>query len=351
VSANKTEDPTPKKQRKAREEGNVAKSAEFTGVAVMVTAVGVLFFWTASLVQGLGGLVVDAIALSSRPDLSGDLARAFAMASLGQLAWLLFPLLGATFLLATAVSYAQVGALFAPTAILPDLKKLNPAEGFKQLVSKDKAVELVKNLLKIGLMATIGWAVLRGQIADIVVTPRVGLPQAMQLFEESVAQLGAFLVAGLIAFGIFDLWWRRRQWWEKLKMSKKEVMDEHKQAEGDPHIKGKRKQMHRELLEEAAAPEAVQNADAVVVNPTHVAVAIGYDRESMSAPEILTSGADEQARTIKQLARGYDVPIFRDVSLARSLYDCDAGSAIPEEFYEPVAVILREVYRLTEEDS
>ena len=346
MSEEKTEDPTPKRLREAKEDGNVAKSGEFTGVVVMVSAIAVLVFWMSSIVEQLIGSVVYAIELATRPDVGKDMLGPFLLDALQRVSWILFPLLGVTFVMAAFISFVQVGPLFTPKVLLPDGKKLNPIKGFKNMFSKDKAVELAKNLLKIGVMGSIGYMVLASRIGEVLRVPRVDLNHGIQVFSSIALDLGMYLVGGLIAFGVFDMWWQRKQWWDKLKMSKKEVEDEHKEQEGDPEIEGKRKEKHKEILQEAGQTSAVQDADAVVTNPTHIAVALGYDEETMDAPTILASGKGERAEKIKNIARECGVPVLREVELARALFECDADSPIPPEFYEPVAEILRHVYEL-----
>lgn len=346
--AEQTEDPTPKRQREAREEGNVAKSSEFTGVAVMVTALGVLVFWTERLVEQLVTTTIQAIRLATRPDLSREMLGPFLLEALDRVLWMLFPLLGATFVMAAFISFVQVGALFTPSVLLPDATKLDPIDGVTEMFSRDRAVELGKNLLKIGIMGTIGYLVLSANLPPILRVPRVDLAHGLAVFQSIALELGAYLVGGLIAFGLFDLWWQHKQWWDDLKMSKKEVEDERKEQEGDPEIENKREEQHKELIDEAGQTEDVKNADAVVVNPSHVAVALQYRREAMDAPKLLAKGRGERAETIKKLARRCDVPVVRDVDLARALYDCDVEAPIPPEFYEPVAEILQYVYELSE---
>ncbi len=347
--AEKTEDPTPKRLREAREEGNVAKSAEFTGVAVMLTAIGVLVFWAASVAEQLAATVVHATELAARPDLDKEMLGPVLFDALERVSWMLFPLLGATFVMAAFVSFVQVGAIFTPKVLLPKGEKLNPLEGFKKMFSKDKAVELGKNLTKIILMGGIGIAVLADNLPPILRVPRVNLAHGLEVFEAIALELGMYLVGGLFAFGAFDLWWQRKQWWEKLKMSKKEIEDEHKEQEGDPEIENKREQKHKELIDEAGQSDAVADADTVVVNPSHVAVALEYHRDEMDAPHIVASGRGERARHIKKIARRYDVPIVRDVRLARGLFDCEIDEPVPPDFYEPVAEILQFVWDLADE--
>lgn len=346
MAENKTEDPTPKRLREAREEGNVGLSTEFTGVVVMVTALGVLVFWMSTVTRELLGITVEAIELATRPDLEPRMLGPFLFEGLRRVAWILFPLLGTTFVIAAFISFVQVGPLFTVDPLVPEGNRLNPIEGFTNLVSKDKFVELGKNVVKIAIMSGIGYLVLASAIPSILRIPRVDLVHGVQVFESIALELGMFLVMGLVAFGIFDLWWTRKHRWDQLKMSKKQVEDERKEQEGDPEIEQERKDKHKELIDEAQQTKSVEDADAVVANPSHVAVAITYREEEMEAPRVVASGKGPRARKLKRLARRYDVPVLRDVDLARSLYDCDVGTAIPEEFYEPVAEILSFVYEL-----
>lgn len=351
MSENKTEDPTPKRLREAREEGNVGLSNEFTGVVVMVAALGVLIFWMSSVTRELVATMVDAIRLATRPDLEPRMLGPFLFEGLRRVAWILFPLLGTTFVIAAFISFVQIGPLFTVDPLIPDGNKLNPFEGFKKLFSKDKLVELGKNIVKISIMSGIGYMVLASAIPSILRVPRVNLFHGVQIFESIALDLGMFLIMGLVAFGIFDLWWTRKNRWDQLKMSKKEVEDERKEQEGDPEVEQERKDKHKELIDEAQQTNAVENADAVVANPSHVAVALRYREEKMEAPHVVASGKGPRARKIKRLARRFDVPVLLDVELARSLYDCEVGTAIPSDFYEPVAEVLNFVYELEQSEG
>lgn len=344
MSEQKTEDPTPKRLREAREEGNVGRSGEFTGVVVMVAAIGVLVFWMAPITRELVEVTTFAIELATRPDLEKSMLAPLLLEGLHRLAWILFPLLGVTFVVAAFISFVQVGPLFTPKILLPKGEKLDPISGFKELFSTDKLVELGKNITKISIMSAIGYLVLSSNAQAVLRIPRVDLQHGIQLFQSIAFELGMFLVGGLVAFGIFDLWWKRKRWWDELKMSKKEVEDEHKEQEGDPEVESQREEKHKELIDEASQAQAVQDADAVVTNPSHVAVALTYREDQMEAPHVVATGKGPRARKIKRLARRYRVPIVRDVDLAHSLFECDIDSPIPTDFYEPVAEVLNFVY-------
>ncbi|MFW6058315.1 MAG: EscU/YscU/HrcU family type III secretion system export apparatus switch protein, partial [Persicimonas sp.] len=182
----------------------------------------------------------------------------------------------------------------------------------------------------------------------LIELPRLELWNAMAALGDVAFTLCVWLGAVLIAFGVIDLIWQRHQHEKGLMMSKDEIKREHKESEGDPQQKGKRKQLHKELLRDTGIKN-VKNADAVVVNPTHVAVALRYDDEQMSAPEVVATGRGELAQEIKRIARRYGVAIVRNVELARALVDVDVDQQIPAEFYEPVAEVLSFVYQMRAE--
>lgn len=346
----KTEEATPKKKRKSREDGQVAKSAEFTGVAVMVGAVAVVGLMAIFIGQRLAGFMLRSIELAIRPDLGPSHITPFMMEGLNTLALLLAPLLGVTFVLAAFISYVQIGALFTIKPLIPDPKRIDPIKGMKNIVSKDKLVELVKNVSKLTLMGSIGYGVVRDGLEPLVMTPRLELFPAMIVFASIALRLSLVMVAGLVVFGVVDLIWQRYKHAKELRMSKDEVKREHKESEGDPMLKGKRKQLHQELINDVGVAK-VRDADAVVVNPTHVAVALRYREGEMHAPKIVAAGRGDIAREIKRLARRYDIPIVHNVALARALVELDLEREIPEEFYDAVAEILRFVYSLREKET
>ena len=148
-----------------------------------------------------------------------------------------------------------------------------------------------------------------------------------------------------VMFAIFDVWWQRKSYYDDMKMTKDEVKKEYKESEGDPHHKAKRKELHQEIME-GAQMEAVKDADVIVTNPDHVAVALKYDTSKDGAPRVLAKGIDFKAQRIKDMARGLDVPMLRNVPLAHALLRVDVGHEIPEELYDAVAEVLNFVYGL-----
>ena len=279
----KTERATPKKVRDARKKGQVAKSAEFTGAAVLFATLGALVVSGGPIVRGMMASMRDAIdrATDPRTDVSmipGFLADQGASAALA-----IAPLLAAAFMSAALVSYIQVGALFTLKPVTPDANKLNPAQGLKSLFGKEKAVALLQNLAKLGLMSAIAWSVIGAEIATIARAARFDLHHGVALLPGALFRVATPLVAALGALAIVDLILQRRRHAEKLKMSKDEVKREHKESEGDPMIKGQRRQLHQEMIDDPGLTR-IAGADAVVVNPTHLAVAPGLPARREGRP-------------------------------------------------------------------
>jgi flagellar biosynthetic protein FlhB len=243
------------------------------------------------------------------------------------------------------IDFLQVGALFAPEAIKPKLDKLNPISGFKNMFSKKQFVELLKNLVKISVTGYVVFGVVRDAIGLVISTIDATVPQMMAIMGELITRVSIRVGLLLLVFSIFDVWWQRRSYFKDLMMTKDEVKREYKESEGDPHYKWQRKAMHQEILESAQV-QAVKDADVVVTNPDHVAVALQYNREKDLAPRVLCRGIDTRAQTIKELAKQYDVPLMRNVPLAHALLRVDVGEEIPETLYDAVAEVLTFVYGL-----
>jgi flagellar biosynthetic protein FlhB len=344
----KTEKPTAKRRNKARREGNVAKSAEFTGAMVMLFAWAALSAWMTVIVGRSAGLILNAVELvAGRNPTRADIGP-FLLAALSEMGLMIAPPLALAFIAAAFFNYVQIGAVFTLQPLMPQGKRLNPASGFKNIFAPKKAVDLAKNVAKLSVSGVLGYMVIRDKLAVIIELPRLTLWKGLIILADIVFDLCMYLGGALVVFGVADLFWQRHQHEKGLMMGKDEVKREYKESEGDQQVKGERKKLNRELLRGGGAKQ-VKNADAVVVNPTHVAVALRYDQSAGGAPKVLSAGRGELAREIKRLARRYDVPIVKNVDLARALVDCEIDSEIPPEFYEPVAELLTYAYKLRRE--
>lgn len=342
MSGEKTEEPTAKKLREARKKGQVPKSRELGTAAVLLAVAGTL--------TGLGDYILAK--LKSALTLSLDAISGHihappqtvmgAAASLGLDAAL--PVLLAALLAGALASFLQVGPLLAFEAVAPKLERVNPVQGAKNLFTQRKLIELLKSLLKILVVGYVAYRALATGLGGVL-----GLAERDAEAELSAAAgLGQLLLirvgAAVAAIAIVDVLYQRWRHRQDQKMTKDEVKREHKDADGDPQAKQQRERLHREILEHNTV-EQVRLADVLVVNPTHVAVALRYDEEIHEAPEVLAKGQEHLARRMIEAARQAGVPVLRDVPLARSLFEMELGEEVPEKLYEAVAAVLRAAYK------
>ena len=347
----KTEQPTEKRLRDARKKGQVAKSQDLTSALLLATAAAVLALAGTQIGLQLTSSMRDGLVRATT--LRGDFDRAAAVgvfwSSMQTMALVLAPLLIALFVIALLVSYLQVGPIFSFEPVKPDLKKLNPAEGFKQKFLKPRPyIELVKMVVKMTISAVVIGAVIWDNRADIIRLTSQNVDRATAFTASIVFQIAWKLAVAFIVLGVADRFLQKFLHLKEMKMSKQEVREEYKETEGNPLFKSARRRLYLEMLQQSMMA-AVQKADVVVVNPTHVAVALKYDRTEMDAPIVVAKGAELMAAQIRKIAAESNVPTFRGVPLARALYDIDIDSSIPEDLYEAVAEVLRWVYQLAEE--
>jgi flagellar biosynthesis protein FlhB len=348
MADDKTEKPTPKKLAEARKKGQVSKSADLTQSVLFLTAATVLSFTGPTLVDQLKAFMIDSL---DPKLLAGSLDPNLFAARIGNASikflLLSMPLLMALMMAGVAVNFAQMkGLIFVPDAFSPKFEKLNPLAGLQNILLKPKTyLELVKNLLKFIIIFWLAYSTLMSSLRDLVVSSRLGI--------EQIASFGPKLMFGLlfkvggafVLFGAADFALQQKMFLKGLMMSKEEIKQEFKNDEGDPEVKGHRRALQMELARESAA-KRVPKAKAVIVNPTHLAVALEYDEASMNAPRVAAKGEMFLAQTIIEIAKKHNVPVIRNIMLARSLYSLEIEDEIPEELYEAVAEILNLVTRL-----
>lgn len=347
----KTEQPTEKRLRDAKKKGQVAKSQDLTGAVLLIAAVGTVWL----IGNYLGGMLLGIVRdhLSSAASFKGVFTTEAAMSALTrgvlEMFWILMPLFLVIVAFAVLANYLQIGSVFSTESISPKFEKLNPVEGFKQKFLKARSyVEFAKTMIKLIITGVVAGYVMWDSREDIVhlisKSPDVAAPFTLQLVIEIGLKVGlAFLVLGALDLLLQKLLHRR-----DLRMTKQEVKDEYKETEGDPMVKAQRRSLHREILAQSLAA-AVRDADVVLANPTHLAVALKYDRGNMAAPIVTAKGADLMAAQIRRIAGESGVPVKRDVPLARALYLLEVEDEIPEELYEAVAAVLQWVYSMADE--
>jgi flagellar biosynthetic protein FlhB len=345
VSDDKTEEPTEKKIHDARQEGNVWKSKDLSGLVAFAAAMGVLQATWSAFETRIKQLFFFGIDHLAHPvDLRVATSEVMLLAVTTTLAVCL-PIAFAAGIAGSLMDFLQVGALFAAKAVSPKLEKLNPIEGLKNMFSMKQLVELVKSTLKLAITGYVVFGVVRDAMGLVVGTIRGDAAMTMQVMGELVFRVTARVVLLLVVFALFDVWWQRRSYLKQMRMSKEDVKKEYKESEGDPHHKAKRKELHHEIME-GAQLEAVKGADVVITNPDHVAVALRYDRERDQAPRVVATGRHLRAEAIRELARRSEVPLLRNVPLAHALLRVEVGQEIPEALYDAVAEVLNFVQQL-----
>jgi flagellar biosynthesis protein FlhB len=226
----------------------------------------------------------------------------------------------------------------------PSFDKLNPVEGLKRMFSMDNLVEVVKALAKTAILLAIGWIVLRGSLPRLAALAGASAQEVAPRLEQSLWQMTARVVGTALAVfagvAVLDAAWQRHSFMKKMRMSRRDIRDEHKQNEGDPYVKQQRKQVHQEWSQRNAA-QAARQADVLVVNPTHVAIALDYDHENHGVPTVSAKGEDEVARAMREAAEDAGVPIVRNVALARELLaSTDVGATVPRHLFDIVAEVI-----------
>lgn len=344
--SDKTEEPTPKRLRKAQEEGNSPLSTFASQSVAFVCAVAVAPAAFASLALRAGGDLRAAIGRAA--DASPTAAFDVASLATSVLAFSL-PILTVAAVSSAVASLVQTGGVIATKKLAPNLNKLDPIQGMKQLVSAQRLIAIVRAAL---FAAGVAWLV-----HSSVKTHAASLARSAGSLDRAMALAATMAVdvakkASIIGLflAVIDVVITRRSWRKKLRMRKDEVKREHKESEGDPQLKAARERAHHEMLASATVAN-VRKASVVIVNPTHIACALRYDTEEEGdeAPILVASGHGDLAKRIVDAARQYGVPVLRDVPLARALVELEIGDEIPEALYEAVAEILREAWEEREE--
>ncbi len=332
----KTERATPKRLEKARSEGDSGASAYAAqAVAFLVAIVLVPSAGVACASRCSAWLSEVLVRAATRPAAVTFDTGALAATVLAIVA----PALFATGLAAAIASVVQTGGAVATRKLAPDLSRLNPVEGIKKLFSSDRVVAVLRSLLASGVVAYVAYRQLRVHARDLSrIAGRLDFagPVAASLVRtvaRDAAIVGLFLAAVDVAIV-------RRSRAKRLMMSPDEVKREHRESEGDPHMKAAREKARRELLASATLA-SIKNASVVVVNPTHLACALKYKEDEDGAPVVLASGEGDLAARIVRAAHDYGIPVVRDVPLAHALRELEIGDTIPEALYEAVAEILR----------
>ena len=342
----KTEDPTDKKKKDAREKGEIARSKELNTLAIMLAGAGGLLVYGAGLAQDLLEIMRLNFTLPRDVLLSPGAMGLYLLHS-GKIAIIAVQPVLITLLLAALIGPISLGGwLFAAGSLAPKFSRMNPANGLKRMFSSTAIIELLKALAKFLLILFVALAVLKSDIDDLLRIAHEPLEQAIIHSVQLVGWSSLWMACGLILIAAVDVPVQLYQSHKKLLMTKQEVRDEHKDQEGRPEVKQRIRQLQREMSQRRMMA-AVPDADVVITNPTHYAVALKYDPDKGGAPMLLAKGSDFTALKIREIAVANDILLLESPALARSIYySTELEQEIPGGLYLAVAQVLAYVYQI-----
>lgn len=348
----KTEEPTAKKLEDARKKGQVAKSKELPSAIMLLGLFLTLKVYIGKLGEGFMG--VFELFFNKIPDYAGQNVNQITNNSCaGMMSNVLIqvllwssPFFLLSVVLAIVTNVMQVKWKITGEPLKPKFSKLNPISGFKKIFSTRSLFELIKSIAKVGFLAYVAYSTLKDKAGVIKLFYEIPLNSALSLIGDIIIDVGIKMSVLYLIVGLADFAYEKYKFKDEMKMTKQEVKDEYKNSEGDPQIKGKIRQRMREASRRRMM-QAVPEADVVITNPTHFAVAIKYDADTQKAPVVIAKGADYLAQRIKETARENKIEIVENKPLARMLYNnVDIDQEIPPELYQAVAEVLAFVYNL-----
>ena len=345
----KTEEATPKKLDDARKEGQVARSHELVTAFSLIALFGSLKIFMTYLVEHFVDcfpLIYNSIEVYSEGVFERNFAAMYLNEAMKRVMLIALPMLAAAVVLGFTVNVFQVQ--WKPTAkpLQPKFSKLDPIKGFKRMFSLDKLVELLKALIKIAVVGYLAYSTFMDLIGILSLVYSLDLFPAVMLIGNIVINFGLKVSIVFLVIGVADYIYQKFKFAKDMRMTKQEIKDEYKQTEGDPKIKGQIRQKMREASQRRMM-QKLPEADVVITNPTHLACAIKYDRETAEAPVLIAKGADYLAQKIKEAARENFIPIVENKPLARMLYhNVELDEEIPQELYQMTAEVLAYVYSI-----
>jgi flagellar biosynthetic protein FlhB len=342
----KTEPASPRRLEQAREEGDVPRSRELATCTILIAGCAGLWFSGDNLVRNISRLLVSGLEFDRAQAFDPDVLFSHIANNLGELMLAFAPI--AVLLLVVAVGSPLLigGWLFSAKSLQPNFGRMNPLSGLGNMISARAGVELVKAVIKALLVGSISWMVISSQIDAVLALSVEPLKSGSAHFAHLLLSSFASIAAGLVVIALIDAPYQMWHYANKLKMTREELRQEAKESDGNPEIKAKIRALQREMARRRMMAE-IPNADVVVTNPTHFAVALKYADGSKGAPKVVAKGADEVAAKIREIAAANKVPMLEAPPLARALYKhTDLGDEIPEALYTAVAEVLAYVFQL-----
>jgi flagellar biosynthetic protein FlhB len=342
----KTEKPTPKKREETRKKGEVAKSRELSSVAVLFSGLFIMGIFGSFMISKIYEMMERIFSNPTINDLTIQGVIEFVQNLIITFIIIIGPLLAAVFIGAVLSNIMQVGFILSGELIKPKLSKLNPFKGLKRLVSMQSVMELAKSIVKLIIIGTTAYLTITHEMDNVSMLGELEIGSVFKYIFATFYTIFLRCSIAMVVLAAIDYGFQRWEFEKRIKMSKQEIKDEFKKTEGDPLVKSRIKTVQMEMARKRMM-QAVPEADVVITNPTHFAVALKYDSFSMNAPKLVAKGAGEIAGRIKSLAAEHNVPIVENKPLAQSIYKLvEIGSEIPTDLYQAVAEVLAYIYKL-----
>ncbi len=340
----KTEEPTPKKIEDAKKEGNVPKSQDVSSFVTLIVAIGATF-----ALIGFINTRVQKLYIYYHQMMGVELTKStifdIAVTTLKEMLFMVIPLATVVAISGVIAAVLQFGFIFTTKPLAPKLSKIDPIKGFGKLFSMKKLIEGIKITAKVAFVFIIAFYFLIGFSDELKSVIHLDIHAQMAWLKEKIILLAAVMLILFFVLALIDLLIVRFQYFKDLRMSKQEIKDEYKQMEGDPQVKARIKKIQMEMAQKRMM-QNIPEADVIITNPTHYAVALRYDKTKESTPRVIAKGVDHLALKIKEIGREHMIQIVENPPLARELYkSCEIDSLIPETLYKAVAEVLAFVYQ------
>lgn len=344
--SDKTEEPTPKKKKDARKQGNIAKSAEVNKAMTFIAILVVIYMMSGSIISELQGFIVNILSGDFSMTMNDNTIKILMFKVMMSFMKIVLPISLIIMVFGILGSLIQTGLFFSMESLKPKFSKLNPLTGLKNMFSMKAIVNLIKSMVVICIMIYLGYSFMSKNFEGIIKSGDIYLPYMFNIVLDLIKSILTSITLAVAVVATLDYGYEKFSHKKGLKMTKQEVKEEYKQMEGDPHIKGKIKQKQRQMANQRMM-QAVPSSTVILTNPTHISIAIRYEQGKDTTPIVVAKGVDEVAFRIREIAKSHDIPIIENVPLARLIYkEVDIDQEIPEEMYKAVAEVLVAVYKI-----
>ncbi|MBM7571836.1 flagellar biosynthesis protein FlhB [Aquibacillus albus] len=342
----KTEKATPKKRQDSRKKGQVAKSQDVNTALLLFFIFIFLVVFGGYIKSSMTQLYMKSFTEYIQWEITENTVhQVFVEASI-EMSKAIVPIMGVAIIAGLASNFMQIGFLVSSEPLKVDLKKINPIQGAKRIFSARALVELVKSLLKIVVVGTITFSIIWIRKDDMIMLADKNVDGSLAFFGNTTIVMGLTAAIALLLLSVIDYSYQKYDFEKSIRMSKNDIKDEYKNIEGDPQIKSKIKEKQRQMAMRRMMSE-IPEADVVITNPTHYAIAIKYDEKVADAPYVVAKGVDYIAFKIREIAKANQIMLVENRTLARALYDkIEIGERVNEEFFQAVAEVLAYVYRM-----